>query len=126
MNQAYQTRVWWDGDEVEFICWTDKGLVFNWNDARETAVHMPRGAVVRLMDKGVLYVEGQMPTWINPGQAQPQESVSSGLVKPQFKHVERAQPQQRKPSAKAEKLNIVQRLIRKLSGNDDKKVRITS
>jgi hypothetical protein len=59
------TRIWWDGSEVDFIRWTDKALVFSWGNVTETAVQMPRGAVVRLLQKGVLQIEGETPEWIH-------------------------------------------------------------
>ena len=63
-----KTRVWWDGNPVQFIRWTEKGLVFNWDDPRETAIHMPRGAVMRLMAKGVLEIEGEQKHYSLGGQ----------------------------------------------------------
>jgi hypothetical protein len=60
-----QTRIWWDDSEVEFIRWSEKSLVFSWGNVTETAVHLPRGAVVRLLRKGVLRVEGTLPDWVN-------------------------------------------------------------
>ncbi len=68
-SQPHRTRVWWDNGEVVFIRWTEKTLVFSWGDVRETAVHIPRGAVTRLVQKGVLRVEGEAPTWIQPNFA---------------------------------------------------------
>jgi hypothetical protein len=64
MHSVPRTRVWWDGSEVLFIRWTDSALVFNWGAPRHTAIHMPRGAVVRLVDKGVLQINGYMPEWL--------------------------------------------------------------
>ena len=72
MSQAEQsiiTQVWWDGGTVDFVRWTEKSLVFCWEGARKTAVHMPRGAVVRLLDKGVLRIEGYQPEWLAPREA---------------------------------------------------------
>ncbi len=63
------TRVWWDGTEVRFIRWTDKALVFNWGSPRETAIHIPRGALTRLQEKGVLRVEGYVPGWLEEGSS---------------------------------------------------------
>ena len=64
MHRETPTRVWWDGDEVAFIRWTSSSLVFSWMEPTVTAMQMPRGAVVRLMEKGVLYIEGEMPDWV--------------------------------------------------------------
>lgn len=60
------TRIWWNDEEVKFITWTDKTLVFHWEDPRETAIHMPRGVIMRLLDKGVLRIEGERPDWMRP------------------------------------------------------------
>ncbi len=101
---AQPTRIWWDNEEVKFVGWTEKTLVFHWEDPRETAVHMPRGVVMRLMDKGVLRIEGYAPSWLLPA-IQPQ---SSATVLP----VEASKPPQVNT-----RLNAVARLIRKLSGD---------
>ncbi len=93
------TRIWWDNEEVHFVGWTDRALVFHWEDPRETAIHMPRGAVVRLIDKGVLRIEGYIPTWMQVEKPAP----PSTPVEP--------------PAPANSKLSIVQRLIRKLSGD---------
>ena len=58
------TRVWWEGEEAVFIRWTNQSLVLAWPDAAETAVKIPRGAVTRLMGKGVLQIEGNVPAWV--------------------------------------------------------------
>jgi hypothetical protein len=98
------TRIWWDNEEVKFVGWTEKALVFHWEDPRETAIHMPRGAVVRLMDKGVLRIEGYKPIWVrSANQLQPIPAAPS------------AEPS--KPPQVSDRLNVVARLIRKLSGD---------
>jgi hypothetical protein len=113
MSLNYQpdgTRIWWDGSEVAFIGWTDKALLFSWCDARETAVQMPRGVVFRLLQKGVLRIEGEVPSWLYVDEPLP------GLYP--------AAPQPRPASAdnkngqRAEKLSIISRIIRKLSGGE--------
>jgi CheY-like chemotaxis protein len=68
------TRVWWEGEEAVFIRWTDQSLVLAWPDATDTAVKIPRGAVTRLMGKGVLQVEGNVPTWVRLSHPEPTES----------------------------------------------------
>jgi hypothetical protein len=98
------TRVWWDNEEVKFVGWTEKALVFHWEDPRETAIHMPRGAVLRLMDKGVLRVEGYMPIWLHLG-SQPKPVPAA------------PPPEPSKPPQVNTRLNVIARLIRKLSGD---------
>jgi hypothetical protein len=125
-SYAKRTRIWWDGGEVEFIRWTEKSLVFNWGDPRETAIHMPRGAVMRLMEKGVLRVEGEMPPWTGL-QLFDSELHSEGMLSTQ-------EPQRQQPVFKSpvpatavekqkplgNRLNIVARLIRKLAGGEER------
>jgi hypothetical protein len=98
------TRVWWDNEEVKFIGWTDKALVFQWEDPRETAIHMPRGAVVRLVDRGVLRIEGFVPVWMRPAEKTPSLLPA-------------AQAEANKSSQNNSRLSVVTRLIRKLSGD---------
>ncbi|MBN1680505.1 MAG: hypothetical protein JW966_09445 [Anaerolineae bacterium] len=85
-GQANQTRVWWDNSEVSFVRWTERSLVFCWSNVTETAIHMPRGAVMRLMQKGVLRVEGEMPEWsyreAAQGDAQPAQAVTDHYEAP--------------------------------------------
>jgi hypothetical protein len=115
------TRIWWDGSLVQFIRWSDKGLVFNWDDPRETAIHMPRGTVMRLMEKGVLRIEGDAPEWtqanIQPVQLDAQRQPSSQLL-----------PKEHTPPAPKipNKLNIIARLIHKLGGGDNDPARAAS
>jgi hypothetical protein len=121
-----RTRIWWDGGEVEFIRWTEKSLVFNWGDPRETAIHMPRGAVMRLLEKGVLRVEGEMPPWTG---LQPVDSDlhPEGMLAaqdpqrqpPVFKSSVPAVAVE-KPKPLSNRLNIVARLIRKLAGGEER------
>ncbi len=115
MRQAEKltsTQVWWDGSEVDFVRWTEKSLVFCWKDARETAVHMPRGAVIRLMDKGVLRIEGYQPEWLAARRA-----VEDGVSEHAPPPVPAAPRDDSQPPSR---LNIVLRLIRKLSGGSER------
>jgi hypothetical protein len=89
---------------VRFVGWTEKALVFHWEDPRETAIHMPRGAVVRLVDKGVLRVEGYVPAWMRPA-----DQPSSVPAVPSA--------EASKPPQVNSRLSAVARLIRKLSGD---------
>ena len=99
------TRVWWDNEEVKFVGWTEKALVFHWEDPRETAIHMPRGAVMRLMEKGVLRVEGYIPSvWLHPDT----RSQPVPVAPP---------PEPSRPPQVNPRLNVIARLIRKLSGD---------
>jgi hypothetical protein len=123
LDSHAKTRIWWDGGEVEFIRWTEKALVFNWGDPRETAIHMPRGAVTRLMEKGVLRVEGEMPPWTgarcgDDGEWQPEDTLAQSQEHqpPTLKSPVAIA----KPKPLANRLNVVARLIRKLAGGEER------
>ncbi len=112
------TRVWWEGAEAVFIRWTDQALVLAWPDATDTAVKIPRGAVLRLMNKGVLHVDGAMPTWV------PLTRVEFTETEPKTVPAEKAPAAvpvepvkvEARPAKSPDKLNAVARLIRKLTG----------
>jgi hypothetical protein len=108
------TRIWWDGSLVKFIRWTDRGLVFNWDDPHETAIHMPRGTVMRLVGKGVLRIEGDAPEWTRP-------NVQSVRLDAQKQPLPKSPPKEHTPTAPRipNKLNIIARLIRKLGSGDN-------
>ncbi|MBN1201571.1 MAG: hypothetical protein JXJ20_06925 [Anaerolineae bacterium] len=137
--QHGKTRVWWDGGEVEFIRWTDKSLVFCWDNTMDTAVHMPRGALVRLIRKGVMQIEGEMPAWIEqtrsglrpsgtatkttesthnaPAQPVSQQADGLQLVKgshAQAAHANAIQPRQQPQQTTS--ISVISRLIRRLAG----------
>jgi CheY-like chemotaxis protein len=135
------TRVWWEGEEAVFIRWTDQSLVLAWPDAAETAVKIPRGAVTRLMGKGVLQIEGNVPAWVRLSRPEFAElepvaalahqgaaraaSPASSDQRPDS--VNQDQPALTAPppavgdrlNAPGNKLSVVARLIRKLTGNGD-------
>ncbi len=114
-NLQTNTRVWWDGNEVSFIGWTDRALIFTWNNTHDTAVQLPRGAVLRLVQKGVLVVRGQAPRWVHEMLTAPApRPLDDGPV---YAEVPVVQPA---PAARSEKLTLVSRLIRKLSGGSER------
>jgi hypothetical protein len=103
------TRIWWDGREVNFIRWTNGTLVFAWRETDETAMHIPRGAVTRLIDRGVLEVAGDLPEWLNNKLSlkQPEDQTpSQPALSPR--------PQ---PAPQANKRSIIVRLLAKLGGD---------
>jgi hypothetical protein len=110
------TRIWWDGSEVSFVRWTDKALVFSWGNVTETAVHMPRGAVVRLMQKGVLQIQGETPEWIELSPLEIEHVPEPDIVQTPAPQVEV------KPEPQNPRLSIVARLIRKLGGSTERNV----
>jgi hypothetical protein len=132
-NRLNITRVWWDGNEVAFIRWTEKSLVFAWPNAYETAIHIPRGAVLRLVQKGILHIEGNMPNWM-PGAIwelptgikmtadqpavieDPQPSPAQASA-PQHE-VALPQAEAPKPDQRSARYSAISRLIRKLTGGE--------
>jgi hypothetical protein len=131
--RPHTTRVWWEGEEAVFIRWTEQSLVLAWPDATETAVKIPRGAVTRLVGKGVLQLEGNVPTWARlslPELARPepehapkaQEAAGPvGSNEHPDRQTATASPQAAKNhlDAPANKLSVVARLIRKLTGSSE-------
>lgn len=135
---SQKTRIWWDGSEVEFIRWSEKSLVFSWGDTTETAVHLPRGAVVRLLKKGVLHVEGPLPGWATcppedadcaeytPRSMSSLKAYSSAHFEPitleqPAPHPESAPPapvaaSADRPEEKSSRFKTITRLIQKLGG----------
>ena len=106
------TRVWWEDREVAFVRWTNQALVFAWRESDETAMHIPRGAVLRLLDRGVLRIDGDAPAWLYDSRPL------------QLRHPERSAPASQKVAPKAApqkdkgRFNIIARLIQKLGGGD--------
>ena len=136
------TRVWWEGEEAVFIRWTNQSLVLAWPDAAETAVKIPRGAVTRLMGKGVLQIEGNVPAWVrlsrpesvelkpvpsvpSMGHQEAAPAASPASSGQQLESGVQAQPAAIAPpqvagdrlNAPGNKLSVVARLIRKLTGS---------
>jgi hypothetical protein len=123
-----ETRVRWDGTPVKFVRWTEKGLVFHWDDPRETAIHMPRGTVMRLMAKGVLEIEGYLPDWTygdarHVAKPEPRKTL---VERPPLEEVQVEKPKPNPaPPKMPNKLNIIARLIHKLGGGDPGPARAT-
>jgi CheY-like chemotaxis protein len=133
---AHATRVWWEGEEAVFIRWTEQSLVLAWPDATETAVKIPRGAVTRLVGKGVLQLEGNIPTWarlsrpelsVSRPEHAPEAQAAAPVADPasngerQGQQAVTAAPQAagHRLNPPANKLSVVARLIRKLTGSSD-------
>jgi hypothetical protein len=105
-KQIDATRVFWDGGEVAFIRWTEKALVFSWDNQLETAIHMPRGAVLRLMQKGVLQIEGDMPPWTGSLR------VGGSTTAPNLQEKETSRPEMATGEARVERSNSMERAHR--------------
>lgn len=113
---ATRTRIWWDGREVNFIRWTNGSLVFAWGNTEETAMHIPRGAVTRLIDRGVLEIEGEMPDWLGgkltlepPKKADAPRPARLSFAPPPGEHAQ--------PAPQTNRRSIVARLLAKLGGD---------
>ncbi len=131
-HEYASTRIWWDGREVNFIRWTDGTLVFAWRENDETAMHIPRGAVTRLIDRGVLEVEGDLPAWLGDvltldvpaREPEPVKQPVQKPVAPARREVARPAPaparQHNQPAPATSRRSIVARLLRKLGGDPDR------
>ena len=136
---THTTRVWWEGVEAIFVRWTDQALVFAWEDTTETAVKIPRGAVIRLLHKGVLNIEGDAPAWaglspvilpLSPdttstavhSEQTPSSSVQTALAGYNSEDDDWHSPKdpthtnRSKSGNRSEKVTAIARLIRKLTG----------
>ena len=105
---APTTRVWWEDREVAFVRWTNQALVFAWRESDETAMHIPRGAVLRLLDRGVLRIDGEAPAWLYDSRPLQLQQPKQPAPAPK-----KAAPQKDKG-----RFNIIARLIHKLGGGD--------
>jgi hypothetical protein len=106
-DDASATHIRWDDRDVIFVRWTDQALVFVWRDTDETAVHLPRGVVARLVRKGVLHIDGERPPWAKPPNP---PSRCTPIPAP-------PDPPAADPPTRPDRFRIISRLIRKLSGD---------
>lgn len=112
-----QTRIWWNGDEVHFLAWTDRALLFRWNEAvwnGRGVIQLPRGATRRLRDKGVLVIEGEVPDWLINMPPVERRPRSRPLPPPAHLAPSPEPPPPTLP--RADLRSIVLRIIRKLTG----------
>ncbi|MBN2302857.1 MAG: hypothetical protein JXQ72_00170 [Anaerolineae bacterium] len=66
MTGNNDTRVWIDGEEVEFVAWTLRELIYTRPDFEDTLIRLPQRTVQRMLRKGTLRIEGARPEWANP------------------------------------------------------------
>lgn len=113
-----ETRVWWGGGEVIFVRWSSRGLVFAWPQTDETATLVPRGALARLIQKGALHIEGDMPEWAARAYSDVASAPSPAADPMPASRADerRAPPVERSP--RDDRTSIIARLIRKLSGGE--------
>ncbi len=65
-DQRPDTRVWFGGVEVEFVGWTNYGLVYTRVGSVQTLANLTKSTVRRLLRDGTLRLEGYRPDWADP------------------------------------------------------------
>jgi hypothetical protein len=65
-DQKPDTRVWFGGVEVEFVGWTQFGLVYTRVGSMQTLANLTKSTVRRLLRDGTLRIEGYRPDWADP------------------------------------------------------------
>jgi hypothetical protein len=65
-DQKPDTRVWFGGVEVQFVGWTNYGLVYTRVGSVQTLANLTKSTVRRLLRDGTLRVEGFRPDWADP------------------------------------------------------------
>lgn len=64
MSDSQDTRVWLGGVPVSFVQWMPTGLVYTRVGSTDTAAHLSRSTVKRLIREGMLKFEGYYPDWV--------------------------------------------------------------
>lgn len=117
-NDSY-TRIWWNDSEVVFVAWTESALVFRWPEGTHNnrgIIQLPRGAARRLAQRGILRIDGDAPGWFYGRLTEPV------ALEPVWPAAPPKAPPPPPPPAKMPKMalrDIVGRIIRKLTGEDD-------
>ena len=65
MSEQPSTQLWLGGMRVEFIKWTQSGLIYTRVGSRETLANLTRSTIKRLLKEGMLVIEGYRPDWAN-------------------------------------------------------------
>lgn len=65
-DQQPDTRLWMGGMEVQFVGWTNYGLVYTRVGSMQTLANLTKSTVRRLLLDGTLRVEGYRPDWADP------------------------------------------------------------
>lgn len=84
-EQKPDTRVWFGGVEVQFVGWTNYGLMYTRVGSAQTLANLTKSTVRRLLRDGTLRVEGYRPDWADPDLAvndepSPAVDTSTGAV----------------------------------------------
>lgn len=64
------TKIWINGDAVEFVTWTSRELIYTRAGYEDTLIRLPRNTVQRMLKSGALRIEGPRPDWANPDLAE--------------------------------------------------------
>lgn len=65
MSQDEETRLIMSNVPVRFIRWTPHGLVYTGIGSEEKLSHLNRGMVRRLVQEGILDIQGYRPVWVD-------------------------------------------------------------
>jgi hypothetical protein len=65
-EQKPDTRLWMGGVEVQFVGWTNFGLVYTRVGSMQTLANLTKSTVRRLLQDGTLRIEGYCPDWADP------------------------------------------------------------
>ncbi|MBN1200915.1 MAG: hypothetical protein JXJ20_03565 [Anaerolineae bacterium] len=63
IEQRPDTRMWMSGIEVKFFKWTPNGLIYTRVGSQETMAYLSRNTIHRLLEEGVLRIQGYRPAW---------------------------------------------------------------
>ena len=57
------TQLWLGGVAVDFVRWTDRGLIYTSLGSHESLTSLSKGMVRRMIRDGLLRIEGYCPEW---------------------------------------------------------------
>lgn len=66
MSEESPTQLWLGGMQVEFVKWTQSGLIYTRVGSQETLANLTRSTIRRLLKEGMLVIEGFRPDWAIP------------------------------------------------------------
>jgi hypothetical protein len=70
-EEPLSTQLWLGGMRVEFIRWTNSGVIYARVGSQETLANLTRSTVRRLLKEGMLVIEGYRPDWATPEENDP-------------------------------------------------------
>jgi hypothetical protein len=66
VGEQQDTKVWIRDEQVEFVAWTTRELIYTREEFADTLIRLPRATVQRMLRKGTLRLEGYRPDWAQP------------------------------------------------------------